>query len=347
MKFFLFPFALIYFLAILIRNLLFDKNFYKSFQFKTVTINVGNLTVGGTGKTPHIEYLIKFLKIKNKKITTLSRGYGRDTTGFRIANDSDSPNTIGDEPMQFYKKFSPDVSITVGEERAMAIPQIVAKIQETEIILLDDAFQHRSVIPTLNILLTDYNRLFYNDYMLPVGRLRENRRGAKRSDLVIVSKCPADLTNASKKIISEKIIKYCKSGTNIFFTGIHYGKPIPFSNENFAYKESGGEMADELLLVSAIAQPKNFEKQLEVAFKIYGHVIYNDHHQYLQKDIEKIKASFLKSKAKSILTTEKDFVKLSTLDTSGLPFFYLPIEVYFLEEEEKFQEIIMKLFENA
>ena len=345
MKFFLFPFAAIYYLIIRTRNLLFDKNIFKSFHFNVFTISVGNLAVGGTGKTPHIEYLIKFLLTHKKKITTLSRGYGRETNGFIIADKNAGPATIGDEPTQFYYKFNRDITVTVGEERALAIPQIMDKIAGTEVILLDDAFQHRSVVPTVNILLTDYNKLFYNDFLLPVGRLREYRKGAKRAGCVIVSKCPSDLTAVSKKIIAEKILKYCKKGTKVFFTGIRFGKPVPFSNENFAYKNEPGELSDKLLLVSGLAQPKIFQKQLDAAFEIQGHVTFPDHYKYGQKDIEKIKKAFLKTKAKSILTTEKDYVKLVNLDTSGLPFFYIPIEIYFLADEEGFQQMIMKGFQ--
>jgi tetraacyldisaccharide 4'-kinase len=178
-----------------LRNWLYDKGYKKSTSFPLPVISVGNLTVGGTGKTPHVEYLVRLLK-DQRQLVTLSRGYGRQTKGFLIADEQANAATIGDEPMQFYQKFGHQIKVAVGEKRVPAIEQILRLYPKTEIILLDDAFQHRAVRPCFSILLSDYHRPFYTDFVLPAGRLRESRKGAGRADAVIFSKCPQNLSAA-------------------------------------------------------------------------------------------------------------------------------------------------------
>jgi tetraacyldisaccharide 4'-kinase len=357
--FVLYPFTLLYIFVTNFRNFLYDKNYKKSFKFQSNVINVGNLTVGGTGKTPHIEFLIHFLKDKYK-IATLSRGYGRKTKGFLWADESSTAQTIGDEPLQFYKKFSEDsspesnslqnVSVTVCEERILAVPQILFDKPETQVILLDDAFQHRAIHPNLNILLTDYNRLFYKDFPFPSGRLRESRNGAKRADVVVVSKCPLDLKKEEKQQIKQKISRYVVTQTPIFFTGITYGE-IQLVFQNPAFQQPILTKETQVLLVSGIAQTLSLEQYIQKNYTLTKHLRYGDHHFYSVKDLQKIENEFAKMTAPSkiILTTEKDYVKLADKKfeaiLSPLPIYYVPIEVYFLEDEEKFKEIVLQVIE--
>lgn len=189
LKIILAPFTLLYQSITSIRNKLYDSGKWHSATFNLPVINVGNLNVGGSGKTPHIEYIIALLR-SQYKIATLSRGYGRKTKGFLIASESSSVTEIGDEPAQIKDKF-PDIIVSVGEDRLLAIPQLLRKYPDTDVILLDDAFQHRSVRPGLNILLTTFDKPFYEDHVLPLGRLRESPQGYKRADIIIVTKCPA------------------------------------------------------------------------------------------------------------------------------------------------------------
>lgn len=344
----LFPFTLLYKWITDFRNHLYNIGYKKSFQFDTKVINVGNLTVGGTGKTPHVEYLISWLS-DTYIISTLSRGYGRKTKGFLIANEKSNPTEIGDEPMQFYRKFQPKVAITVGEERALAIPQILMEIPDTELIILDDAFQHRPVVPNINILLTDFSRLFYQDFPFPSGRLRESRYGAKRADIVIVSKCPNDLTETQKSDIQTNIRKYIRPKTPIFFTGIHYSQPRSFKNQ-VPFTELGKNQS--VILVSGIAKAENLEKYVQEKTNLLKHFRYPDHYHYTLQDLQNIQAFYQKNQTISpiILCTEKDWVKLQSADfeviINQLPFYYLPIEVYFLENEDGFKDLIINGLEN-
>lgn len=204
------PFSILYKLVMQFRNHLYDIEYKAVFHFNTKVISVGNLSMGGTGKTPFVEYILRFLIEKgySNKVATLSRGYGRKTKGFRIANNEDSPKTVGDEPFQIYQKFRNEAVVSVGEDRVLAIPSIIYEHPENEIIVLDDAYQHRSVKPNFSILLTDFSSLFYDDYVLPSGTLRESRKGAKRADVVIVTKCPLDLGKTEQEKIKERIEKY-------------------------------------------------------------------------------------------------------------------------------------------
>src|SRR4051812_38727618 len=191
----LYPFAVLYNLVTRLRNHLYDIGHKPAFQFETPVITIGNLNVGGSGKTPMVEYLVELLK-KDFKVATLSRGYRRETKGYRTATDSDTVRHIGDEPMQLFRKFGKDINVIVGEDRVFAIPNILHDFPETNVILLDDALQHRSVRARLSILVTEYSHPFYNDFVLPFGRLREARRGASRSDIVVVTKCVEGISAA-------------------------------------------------------------------------------------------------------------------------------------------------------
>ena len=343
-KILLSPFSFLYWLVTSFRNHLYNIGYTRSFKFDTKVIAVGNLTVGGTGKTPHVEYLIRLLKDRYK-IATLSRGYGRKTKGILIADQQATAASIGDEPMQFYKKFSQDVTVTVGEERALAIPTILFEKPGTQVILLDDAYQHRKVTPDLNILLTDYNRPFYKDTILPGGRLRESRAGSKRADVVIVSKCPDNLTEQQRKDITKGIKKYAITTVPVFFTGIAYkGPQAVFANKVDSIKK--------VILFSGIAKAGGLKAEVEKKSELVKFFEYPDHHHYSANDFKKMTEYYnsVKQEGLILLTTEKDMVKIISHPDKNilenLPLYYLPIEVFVLQDKEKFDSLILNSLNN-
>lgn len=314
----LFPFSWLYGAVTDLRNLLYDNGFYTVHSFDVRTIGVGNLTVGGTGKTPHIEYLIRLLKPEYAQ-ATLSRGYGRKTTGFRIATEQDTAETLGDEPLQLFQKFGREVTVCVGEKRAEAIPLITEK--NPGIILLDDAFQHRPVKPFVNLLLTDFHRPFFEDLPFPAGNLRERRHGARRADAVIITKCPGELSQAERDDWSRRISRYTRPGTPVFFSSIRYGEPVPVRPGLPFPKER------EVTLVSGLARPELFERYAKSRYRVAGHLAFGDHHAYTSEDWQRMTAM-----GNVLLTTEKDVVKLRAFPQENASLFYLPIEVYFPEQ---------------
>jgi tetraacyldisaccharide 4'-kinase len=331
----LLPFALLYWLVIAIRNWLFTKKIFRSTNFGLPVICVGNLSVGGTGKSPMVEYLVRLLK-ENYKIATLSRGYKRKTKGYALANENSTALEIGDEPMQFHLKF-PDVPVAVGEERIVAIPQLLQDRPATQVVILDDAFQHRAIQAGLNILLTDYNNLFTRDFYLPTGDLRDLKSSYKRAEIIVVTKCKPDIEIDEKNKIIEEIKPLPQQ--SVFFTAIQYGQLYHiYSKESF---ELGDEM--EVLLVSGIANPRPLKKLLETHSSSYALMQYADHHIFLIDDLKEIKKRFeaLTAKRKIILTTEKDAVRLAKFsqEIAGLPFYVIPIRHHFLfNEEDRFKE---------
>jgi tetraacyldisaccharide 4'-kinase len=340
LKILLLPFTFLYGILMDFRNHLYDIGYKRSFRFQTHLINVGNLTVGGTGKTPHIEYLIRLLKDKYP-LTTLSRGYGRRTSGFILAHEGIAVKDLGDEPSQFYQKFYKEINVAVGEERALAIPCILFEVPATEVILLDDAFQHRAVVPDVNILLSDYYRPFYEDLPLPSGRLRERRRGAERADIIIVSKCPHSISEDEMQVMKSRIFKYSRPGIPVFFTGLEYGTPLPvFENTLFRFTNN-------IFLFSGIAQMQSLNAYLFKNFNVLGYKKFNDHHDYKPEDIQKILKEFnaFAIHNKCLITTEKDMVKLRQphlgILLKDIPIFYLPIRVCFLNGKQQFDEIIL------
>ncbi len=339
-KILLFPFSLLYDMITRLRNFLYNSGNRRSIKFDLPVINVGNLSVGGTGKTPHVEYLINLLKDK-VSISTLSRGYGRKTKGIIIADENATAKNIGDEPMQFYNKFHKQITVAVGEERALAIPTILFEKPETNVIILDDAFQHRAVVPSLNILLTDYNKLFYQDFVLPAGRLREARIGAKRADIIIVTKCQDTIRQEEIDEINKNISYYKKKETPVFFSCIKYGDPEPI------YESSLLVSSQQVVLFSGIANSVQLSSYVKQHFQLKEELIYSDHHEYSSFDIEKILKTYEKYNTNGmILTTEKDMVKLQSSEfkemLKGFPVFYLPIKVAFLEDKSIFDNIILK-----
>lgn len=328
----LFPFAVLYDLVTRVRNRLYDLGLKPSVSFDVPVIAVGNLIVGGTGKTPMVEHLIR-LFCKQVQVATLSRGYGRKTKGMRIANSLDNASTIGDEPFQLYNKFGDSILVSVGEDRALAIAHLMDQFPRIRLILMDDAFQHRRVKPSLSILLTDYHRPFFQDYLLPAGRLRESKIGAKRADAVVVTKCPEELSDDDRIEIEKSIRKFTDSP--VFFAGILYGNPLSFGGHSF-------DLQEQVILVTGIASAGTLKNYIAARFTLVSHLEFPDHHNYTLSDIQKFKS--LINPNTSIVTTEKDMVKLDCeafkSDLMGLPFFYIPIEIDFIKNGEDFDALV-------
>ena len=336
----LFPFAVLYDLVTSIRNQLYDLGLKPSASFDVPVISVGNLAVGGTGKTPLVEHLIRLLH-KDYRVATLSRGYGRKTKGFRIAQSADNASTLGDESFQFYRKFADEVVVAVGEERALAIPLLVDNVEDLGVILLDDAYQHRKVRPSFSVLLTDYHNPFYNDFLMPAGRLREGRKGASRADIVVVTKCPDELQEDRMMSMEQEIRKYCDKP--VFFARIHYVDPLPFTHTT-------GEIGEKVVLVSGIANDRTLVEYVHKNFQIVKHFSFNDHHNYSRLDVKAIVEHAKKHNA-SILTTEKDAVKLDHKEFRelllGSDCFYIPIEPEFVKSGRDFDEMILDAISRA
>ncbi|MBL7699470.1 MAG: tetraacyldisaccharide 4'-kinase [Chitinophagaceae bacterium] len=333
----LFPFSLIYAFIIWLRNKFFDKGWIGSSSFNLPLIGIGNLSAGGTGKSPMVEFIIS--KFRDQfKLAVLSRGYKRKTSGYALANGQSTALEIGDEPLQFYRKF-PGVSIAVGEERIVAIPQLLHDKPETEVIILDDAFQHRYVTPGLNILLTDFNNLFTRDWFLPTGDLRDLPSGYKRADILIVSKCPAHLSEIHKRELEKEINPL--EHQHLFFTSIDYGTPYHLVTKAKKMLDD----STEALLVSGIANPKPLKKYLADNTSTYFEMLYSDHHIFTIDDLKDIRKRFdaVNTEQKMIITTEKDAMRLDKFknDLVNYPVYVIPIEVKFLfDGERRFTELI-------
>ena len=320
------PFSLLYGIILIIRNWLFDKNYLKSSAFNFPIICVGNLAVGGTGKTPMVEYLIRILA-NDYRIATLSRGYKRKTRGFGIANDTTTALEIGDEPMQFHMKY-PSTIVAVGEERLVAIPQLLQERPNTQVIILDDAFQHRTVRAGLNILLTERKNLYSRDLLMPAGDLRDTRTSAKRAQIIIVTKCRQALSIQKRDSIIKELRP--KANQSVFFTEIVYGQPYHlFSKATYSLQTDM-----DMLLVCGIASPKPLKEYLTAIVRTYDMLRFPDHHIFSIDDLEEIKKQFekLRSSNKIILTTEKDSVRLLKFENElkTYPIYVLPIEHQFL-----------------
>lgn len=324
----LLPASFLYGSIMAIRNKLFDWNILKSHQYPVPIISVGNLSVGGTGKSPQIEFLISKLQ-KKYRIATISRGYGRQTKGFIIADDASTARQIGDEPFQFKRKF-PNVQVVVDESRNRAIRKLLSVNNPVDVILLDDAFQHRSVKPGMNILLTDYSHLFIDDYVLPSGRLREFRSGAKRADFMVVTKSPIVLSPIEIRRISQKLKP--KQDQQVYFSYINYLEPKPLNPLAQELSTSHWELGKfSVLLVTAIANPNPIKYYLKRYVKVLQDLRFRDHHFFDEKDYEKIRGklgSFLGQK-KMVIMTEKDATRFDVSKFLDFPVFYLPIHTCF------------------
>lgn len=320
-----FPFVPVYYAVTSLRNALYDLGLKKVTSFNFPVICVGNLSVGGTGKTPMIEYLINLLK-DNYKLATLSRGYKRKTKGFVLANEFSSAETVGDEPFQFYNKFKNDISVAVDADRKHGIEQLQSLKKLPDIILLDDAFQHRRVKAGFNILLTTYNNPFFSDFVLPTGNLREPRSGAKRANIIVVTKCPENLSDAEKIRFVKQIAP--DRNQHVFFSSIQYSNEI-ISEEN---KKNIDDIAS-FTLVTGIANANPLVNFLNKKGLEFEHLNFKDHHEFSEDDISNLE------KKKLIVTTEKDFMRLKQYDTLKNKLFYLPIALR-IDDAEKFNKLV-------
>lgn len=331
LRYLLFPFAILYGWITTVRNFLYDVGFLKSFSFDVPVIVVGNLSVGGTGKTPQIEYLIRLLS-PNYKLATLSRGYKRKSTGFILADSNSSAEILGDEPFQIHKKF-PQIQVAVDADRRNGIEKLLSLIEKPEVILLDDAFQHRRVKAGFYIMLSAFDDLFYRDLILPTGNLRESRRGASRADLIIITKCPRDLSEIEQQNIKEKI----GAKVPVFFSFIDYDDLVFNQNES---KKLSEVISLDKLVVAGIAKPEPFFKYLNAVNDEC--MVFPDHHFFTEKDIQQIEE---KAKNKIIITTEKDYVRLSNQNLKA-PIYYLPIKSSFVTNNELFDSEVLNFLKN-
>ena len=322
----LYPFSLMYGGVMLLRNTLYDTEVFKSSGYDLPVICVGNLSVGGTGKSPMVEYLVSLLK-QNMRVATLSRGYKRTSSSFLLLGGNESATETGDEPLQFKIKF-PEVAVAVDESRCHGIEELIALNPPPEVIILDDAFQHRKVTAGLNILLTPYNSLYSKDFLLPAGNLREPVSGAKRAQIVIVTKCPAHVSGDEK----EQIGKELKVGEDqeLFFSRVSYSGKA-FSAKSI--REINGFRETDFTLVTGIANPTPLVQHLNSLGLNFKHLKFPDHHNFRASEIKEIGTQPL------LLTTEKDFMRLK----GSVPeekLFYLPIKTEFLRGGSRFDELI-------
>ena len=336
-KILLYPFAAVYNLGTRFRNHLYDMGHKPSFEFTTTVISVGNLNVGGSGKTPMVEYLIRLLKERHA-VATLSRGYRRESSGYRHACELDNARSIGDEPMQLYRKFGKDIHVFVSEDRVFAIPNILQDVPDTKVILLDDALQHRRIRPHLTILVTDFYRPFYTDFLMPLGRLREGRSGAARADVVVVTKCAGGLSQEKKSEMTDRIRRYA-GNKPVFFSEIQYVDPVPIGLER--------KLEKKIILVTGIARTESIVGFVQSRFELIRHFRFGDHHHYTKQELDSILKYWREQpEPVSVLTTEKDMVRLLNPEyhpfLESLPCFYLPIRQSFLEDGSKFDELILQ-----
>ena len=341
------PLSWCYGVGVKLRNLLFETGVLKSRSFQVPVIAVGNITVGGTGKTPHVEYLVRVLK-DSFKVAVLSRGYKRDSKGFIIAGSDTSMHMIGDEPYQMKEKFK-NVTIAVDKNRCHGIERLVENDKKLDVVLLDDAFQHRYVKPGINILLVDYHRLIIYDTLLPAGRLREPLQGKDRADIVIVTKCPKDLKPMEFRVLTKQMNLYPYQ--QLYFTTLDYGQlknVFPTTPSNQTIPSHLEDLTDyHVLLLTGIASPKQIYYDVKPHAKDIKTLAYGDHHAFKQKDIHHINETFASMPSpKVIITTEKDMVRLET--TEGLSdevrnnLLVLPVKISFmLEGEIMFNENII------
>ena len=321
----LFPFVPIYFLVTWFRNLAYDKGWFKSMSYDFPIICVGNLSAGGTGKTPMVEYLIRLLKDETN-LATLSRGYGRKTKGFLLAEDNITATELGDEPFQFYHKFKDEITVAVDEDRQHGISTLRALKPKPEVVILDDAFQHRKVKAGYNILLTTYNNLYVDDFVLPTGNLREPKKGAKRANIIVVTKCPEFLSQKDKEAIVLKLKP--KVYQHVFFSHIGYNDSVLNETEKFSLNK-----LESFTLVTGIANAKplvNYLKSLQLDF---NHIEFKDHHNFTENDIKKL------SELDKIVTTEKDYMRLKNEDILKDKLYFMPIKIK-IDNSEDFDTLI-------
>ena len=331
----LLPLSWLYGLGVKFRNTLFDIGVLKSRDFQIPIISVGNITVGGTGKTPHVEYLVRLLK-DQFHVAVLSRGYKRKSKGFVLASTKTAMPEIGEEPYQMKQKF-PKVTVAVDKNRCQGIDLLADNDKHLDVILLDDAFQHRYVKPGINILLVDYHRLIIYDKLLPAGRLREPMTGKNRADIVIVTKCPTTLKPMEYRVITRAMNLYPYQ--HLYFTTLEYDELRPMFPQT-PKKMTMSQLADKnVLLLSGIASPEQMEHDLSPLSPNLVPLTFSDHHQFKQKDIQLINETFAAMPApKLIITTEKDATRLQLAETLSdevrKNLYVLPVRIKFMQEQE-------------
>lgn len=339
LSYLLWPFSLLYRLAVGFRNILFDLHILKSREFNIPVISVGNLSAGGTGKTPFVEYLVSILK-NNFNVATLSRGYKRKTKNFIIADRDSTPEQIGDEPLQLKKKFH-EITVAVDRNRVHGIEQLLEKDSKLEVIILDDAYQHRYVKPGLSVLLIDYNRPLAKDHYLPFGRLRENPVGKKRAHIVVVTKCPSNMKPIDQRIILKdlRLFAYQK----LFFSTLKYLEMVPVFDlkEIPLTKESSKLNTYNILIVTGIADSRPFRKHVRSISPRINEIKFKDHHNFSSQDMESIEQTYneIENENKLIITTEKDAIRFQKFyniaDEFKKAWYYIPIEIEFLNNNKK------------
>jgi len=332
----LYPFSLLYGSITKTRNKLFDKGFLTSNEFDIPLIVVGNLRVGGTGKTPQVAYLVNLLK-KTAKVAVLSRGYKRKSRGFIVANNTSTVEQIGDEPYQLYRQHN-DICVAVDADRTNGINQLMALKNKLDIIILDDAYQHRKVKAGFTILLTPYDDLYVNDSHLPSGNLRESIDGAVRAQVIVVTKCPDSMSEKEEYETAKKLNPSLHQ--TIFFTKIKYASYIQNERKRIAVAELNEY---EVLVVTGIANPKPLLKYLDGLEVSYTHIAYPDHHQFSKSEIKGIQDAYtsILHKKKLLLTTEKDYVRIFETALAKNELFYLAIKTEFINHQKDFDKLIL------
>lgn len=343
MKWLLLPFALIYRCVAVVRNWLFDLGVLKSKAYGLPVIVVGNITVGGTGKTPHVEYLVKRL-CSNRRVAVVSRGYGRSTSGFVEVKPDSDVISVGDEPLQIKRKFT-DVLVAVDEVRTHAIDRLLAD-NAADTFILDDAFQHRHVKAGLNIVLVDYNRPIFTDLMLPAGRLREPRSGIKRANIVVVTKCPEQLSEQQQHDFTARL--RLAPGTDAFFTRFGYGKLVAIGSSPSDPVLNGATV----VVATGIARPERLYDQLIDSGAKVVSLKFPDHHFFTAEEVGRIVNIYksVNSELKMVVMTEKDAVRLTPELINrfeGIPVYYLPIQVEFLSGQSQFDDLVKRFCGNA
>ena len=345
MRILLLPIALLYHIVLSIRHKLYDWHILKSKRFEKPVICVGNLNLGGTGKTPHTEYLIRLLK-NDYRVATLSRGYGRHTKGFKLAGTSSTYNDLGDEPLLYFKKY-PGIQVAVDEDRVDGVTHLLWE-QGVNVVLLDDAFQHRSISAGLNILLTEYQRLYTDDYLFPAGTLRDVRSAAKRADIIVISKAPKDLSKEEQQQITNKL--NISENQKVYFSYLEHAALQPL---NEAAKAFSPEEADGVFAFCGIGNPKPFVEELKKRYHTVDFLPFGDHHAYKENDMKAVLDWFekLDGEKKIIVTTEKDAARLTNspylCQFERTPLYDLPVTVRFHEEEKFNEEILKYVRENS
>ena len=341
-KIVLYPFAVLYGIIVSLRNALYDGNILKSTFFEVHTICVGNLAVGGTGKTPMVDYLITLLKT-DFTIATLSRGYKRKTTGFLIANQNNNAEDIGDEPL-LYKTKHPEIIVSVDANRVNGIQKLLQGNDAPNIILLDDAFQHRAVKCELNIVITEFSNLYINDTMMPAGFLREPKTGIRRADIVIVSKTPESYTSIEQRTLSKDL--KLQAHQQLFFSWIKYGELQGFQNKTETISTLNDLFRYRIVLFTGIGNPHPLITYLKEYASDVTHVDFPDHHSYTLEDLSNIrnKLDAYTGGNKIIVTTEKDAMRLRGNDledtANSLPLYTIPIEIDFKDKTQEFNQTI-------